>query len=186
MPLTWAPVVKQSQPTDRIDEHVPKENLQMLYGYSESNWAMDIRHRRSISGMVFSLAGAVIAWKTRVQPTVALSTEESEVLAASDIVRLGLFISAVLDIILQHQRAATTMYEDNDACQMVAESTSPTCQMRHIAIHEFALQDQTERNILTFIACASNANASDTFKKKLARFFLHVTMITFLTRPRSS
>jgi hypothetical protein len=35
-PLTWGPVVKhmplQYQPTDRIDEHIPEENLQMLYG----------------------------------------------------------------------------------------------------------------------------------------------------------
>jgi hypothetical protein len=43
---------------------------------------MDIRQQRSISGMVFFLAGAVIAWKTRVQPTFVLSTEESEFLAA--------------------------------------------------------------------------------------------------------
>jgi hypothetical protein len=94
-PLTWGPVVKhkplRSQSTYRIDEHVPKENLQTLYGCSDADWAMDIRHRRSISGMVFFFAGAVIAWKTCVQPTVALSTVESEFLAASDTGRLGLF-----------------------------------------------------------------------------------------------
>jgi hypothetical protein len=58
---------------------------------------MDIRHHRSISGMVFFLAGAVFAWKTHVQPTVALSTSELEFFAASDTGRLGIFICAVLD-----------------------------------------------------------------------------------------
>jgi hypothetical protein len=133
----------RSQPTDRLDEHVPTENLTTLYGYSDADWAMDIRHRRSISCMVFFLAGAVVAWKTRVQPTVALSTAESEFLAASDTGRLGIFIRAVLAELLQPQHAATTVYEDNDACQMVADSTAPTRQMRHIAIHDFALQDWT-------------------------------------------
>jgi hypothetical protein len=113
-PLTWGQVAKhrplRSQPTDRIDEHITKENLQTLYGYSNADWAMDIRHRRSISRIVFFLAGAVIAWKTHIQPTVALSTAESEFLAASDTTHLGLFICAVLNKLLQHQYAATTVY----------------------------------------------------------------------------
>jgi hypothetical protein len=95
-PMTSGPVLKhaplRSQPTDRINEHVPTENLTTLFGYSDADWAMDIRHRSSISGMVFFLAGAVVAWKTRVQPTVALSTAESEFLAASNRGKLGLFI----------------------------------------------------------------------------------------------
>jgi hypothetical protein len=150
-PLTWGPVLRHtplhSQPTDRINEHVPTENLMTLYGYSGADWAMDTRHRRYISGMVFFLVGDVVAWKTRVQPTVALSTAESEFLAASDTARLGLFIRAVLAELLQPQHAATTVYEDNDACCMVADSTAPTHQMRHIAIRDFALQDWTERTL---------------------------------------
>jgi hypothetical protein len=77
-PLTLGPIVKhtplRSQPTNRVDDHIPKDNLHKLYGYSDADWAMDNGHRRSISGMVFFLAGAVVAWETRVQPTVALST----------------------------------------------------------------------------------------------------------------
>jgi hypothetical protein len=172
-PLTWGTVVKhtplRSQPTDRIDEHVPKENLQMLYGYSDADWVMIIRHRRSISGMVFFLAGDVVAWKTCVQPTFALSAEKSEFLAASDTGRLGLLIHAVLDELIQHQCASTTVYEDNNACRMVADSTAPTRQMRHIAIHDFALQDWTEINRITLSACASNVNASDMFTKQFGK-----------------
>jgi hypothetical protein len=63
--MTWGPVVKhtplRSQPTDRVDEHVPKENLHTLYGYINADWDMDIRHRHYISCMVFFLAGAVVA-----------------------------------------------------------------------------------------------------------------------------
>jgi hypothetical protein len=134
--MTWGPVVKhthiRSQPTDRVDEHVRKENFNTMYGYSDIDWAMDIRHHHPISGMVFFLAGAVFAWITRVQHTYALSTVESEFLATSNTCRLGLFIRTVLDELLHHQRTATTVYEDNNACGMVAYSTAPTRQMRHI------------------------------------------------------
>jgi hypothetical protein len=122
--------------------------------------------------MVFFLTGAVVAWKTRVQPTVALSTAESEFLAASDTGRLGLFIRAVLAKLLQPQHAATTVYEENDACRMVANSTAPTHQMRHIAIRDFALQDWTERNLIALTSCASNANASDMFTKQVGKILL--------------
>jgi hypothetical protein len=120
--LTWVPVVKKpirSQPMDRIDEHVQKEDLQTLYGYSDDDWDMDIKHRCSISNMVFFLAGAVVAWKTSFQSTVALSTAEAEFLAASDSGCLGIFIRAVLDELCQHQCEAMNVYEDNDACKLV-------------------------------------------------------------------
>jgi hypothetical protein len=46
--MTSGPVLKhtplRSQPTDRLDEHVPTENLTTLYGYSDADWDMDIRH----------------------------------------------------------------------------------------------------------------------------------------------
>jgi hypothetical protein len=189
VPMTLGPVLKhtplRSQPIDRIDEHVPTENLTTLYGYSDAEWAIDIRHRRSISGMIFFLSGAAVAWKTRVQPTVALITAESEFLAASDTGRLGIFILAVLTELLQPQHAAKTVYEDSDACRMFANSTATTRQMRHIAIRDFALQDWTERNLISLTACASNANASDMFTKQVGKFFLPSIMITFPAVPRS-
>jgi hypothetical protein len=65
---------------------------------------------------------------------------------------------------------------------MVAYSTAPTHQMRHIVICDFALQDWTERNFITLTMCASNANASDMLTKQVGKIFLHVTMITFPAR----
>jgi hypothetical protein len=98
-----------------------------------------------------------------------LSTAESELLAASDTGRLGFFIRAMLNELLQHQHAATSVYEDNDACQMVTDSTAPTRQMRHITIHDFALQDWTERTLIELTACASNANAYYMFTKQVGK-----------------
>jgi hypothetical protein len=188
-PMTWGPVVKHTpircQPTARVDEHITKENLHTMYGYSDANWDMDIRHHRSISGMVFFLAGAVVSWKTRVQPKVALSKAESEFLAASDNGRLGLFIRAVLDELLQHQCASTAVYEENNECRIVADSTAPIRQMHHITIRDFALQDWTEMNRIALMACASNVNVSDLFTKQVGKKNVHVKMITFPAVPRS-
>ena len=52
---------------------------------------MNIRPHRPFSGIVFQLAGAAIAWKCRVQPTVSLGTTEAEFLAASDAGKMTLY-----------------------------------------------------------------------------------------------
>ncbi|XP_053575183.1 uncharacterized protein LOC128664373 [Bombina bombina] len=51
------------------------ENLK-LEVYSDADWASDVNDRRSMTGYCFSLTknGPLIAWKSKKQPTVALST----------------------------------------------------------------------------------------------------------------
>jgi hypothetical protein len=57
---------------------------------------------------------------------------------------------------------------------MVADSTAPTRQMRHISIRHFALQDWTERNSIDLTECASSVNASDMFTKQVGKIlFAH-------------
>ena len=57
-------------------------NLQFdLVGYSDADWASDINTRRSTTGYLFMMAGGAISWKSRLQPTVALSSSEAEYMA---------------------------------------------------------------------------------------------------------
>jgi hypothetical protein len=171
--LTWGEVVKhmhlRSYPTDKIGEHIPKENLQTLYGYSDAESAIDIWHCHSFTDMVFFLAGAVVAWRYLVPPTIALSTSDWKFLAANNTGRLVLFIRTVLDELRQQHCVVTNVFEDNDACRMIADSTAPTRQMRHITVREFTLQDWKERYLIALPACTSNANESEMFTKKVGK-----------------
>jgi hypothetical protein len=69
----------------------------------------------------------------------------------------------------QSQLSATTIYEYNDVCIKVADSSAPTRQMRHIAIRDFTIQDWTDRDLVTLVSCPSNANASDMFTKQVGK-----------------
>jgi hypothetical protein len=55
-----------------------------LHGYSDADWAGDIDTRRSTTGYVVMMNNGAIAWKSRRQPTVALSTMESEYMALTE------------------------------------------------------------------------------------------------------
>ena len=47
-----------------------------LVSYTDADWAGNAADRRSTSGYAFSLGSATIAWSSKKQPTVALSSTE--------------------------------------------------------------------------------------------------------------
>ena len=50
-------------------------------GYSDSDWAGDVKDRKSTSGHCFSANGGLISWRSSKHSCVALSTAEAEYMA---------------------------------------------------------------------------------------------------------
>ncbi|XP_053549181.1 uncharacterized protein LOC128640785 [Bombina bombina] len=73
------------------------ENLK-LKAYSDADWASDVNDRRSMTGYCFSLTknGPLIAWKSKKQPTVALSTCEAEYMALAATTQESLYLMQLL------------------------------------------------------------------------------------------
>jgi len=57
----------------------------------------DLDTRRSTTGYVFKVCGGTVAWKSRRQPTVALSTTEAEYMASADAARQAIWLRLLLD-----------------------------------------------------------------------------------------
>ena len=49
-----------------------------LYGYTDADRAGSVGDRRSTSGFMFSFGSAAVTWRSKKQPTVALSSTEAE------------------------------------------------------------------------------------------------------------
>ena len=56
----------------------------ILVGYSDADMAGDIDSRRSTSGYLVTFAGGAVAWQSRLQKCVALSTTEAEFISATE------------------------------------------------------------------------------------------------------
>ncbi|XP_043695672.1 secreted RxLR effector protein 161-like [Telopea speciosissima] len=54
-----------------------------LSAYSDANWAGDVDDRKSTSGGAFYLGGSLVAWHSKKQDSVSLSTAEAEYIAAT-------------------------------------------------------------------------------------------------------
>lgn len=70
-----------------------------LVAYSDSDWASSLEDRRSTTGYCFSLSkdGPLVSWKSRRQPTVALSTCEAEYIGLSTMTKESLYLTQLLN-----------------------------------------------------------------------------------------
>jgi hypothetical protein len=119
-------------PSDAPNDHHLMDLYDLLYGYADYDWAMDIGYHHSISGIMMMLAGSAIAWKCCVvQITISLSLTESEILSSP----------SILAELSHTQHHPTVIFQDNRAAVLISQVSHPTRQTCHIDIHEFALLD---------------------------------------------
>eukprot|EP00804_Cyclotella_cryptica_P030736 CCRYP_009176-RA/>CCRYP_009176-RA protein AED:0.05 eAED:-0.06 QI:0/-1/0/1/-1/1/1/0/645 len=161
------------------DVHRPNHDCLQLHAYTDSDWATCTKTRRSFSGIIVQLAGGTIAYKTKMQPTVALSSTEAEFMAACDTGKMILFIRSILWDLGIPQQAATILYEDNDACTAMANAQKPTTRTRHMDIRYFALAEWVEHDIMILERIHTSINLADHMTKVLDRtlFYRHVDYI---------
>lgn len=87
----------------------------VLRGYCDSDYAADIDGRRSISGVVFTLGGNTISWKSSLQDVVALSTTEAEYMALNEAVKEALWLKGILKEFGYEQRAVEVFCDSQSA-----------------------------------------------------------------------
>ena len=97
-----------------------------LYGACDATWASDKKRRRSMGGVVLLLSGAAIYYRTNLQPTIALSTTESEFNTMADAGKAALFIRWILDELQIHQYLPTPIKCDNHGAIKMANAQQPT------------------------------------------------------------
>jgi hypothetical protein len=70
---------------DLLLDDCPDHDASIAVAYGDSDWATCVKTRRSFSGICVQLAGGTIAYKTKFQPTVALSSTEAKFMAACNV-----------------------------------------------------------------------------------------------------
>jgi hypothetical protein len=84
-----------------------------------------------------------------------------------------LFVRGVLWDLGIPQEAANLLYEDNDACTVVANTKKPTPQTHHIDITYFSHCNWVERDLILLERIDTKINMSDHFTKNLSKALFH-------------
>ena len=167
-PLDSLPAVPlEHLPIDDSLPPYPTHDLLQLVGQVDAAHATDLATRRSVTGLVFSLAGGAIAYKSKLQATVATSSTEAEFIGAVHAAKIAKYLRSVLHELGFEQDGATPLYVDNQAAIAMINEGRPTPRSRHIDIQHFAIQEWRQRGIVEMHHLPGVINNSDQLTKAL-------------------
>jgi transposase InsO family protein len=136
--------------------------------YCDADWASSL-HRKSISGYVFTVAGGAIAWSSKKQGTVALSTAEAEYVAATHAAKHCIWQQTLYQELKFPQPETMILHCDNQAAIAISENPEFHSRTKHIDIALHFLRDLTESGKIQLQYIPSRENLADIFTKALAR-----------------
>jgi len=123
--------------------------------------------RKSMTGFVVLLNGNVIAWGSRKQPTVALSTAEAEYMGMGTAVEELRWIRQFIEEIGLAYTKPTVLYTDNQAARTIANGEVSSARTKHIDIRHHAIREQIEMGEVQVKWVPTGEQLADIFTKCL-------------------
>ena len=99
-----------------------KNTPEAIIGYSDPDWAGEVKDRRSTSGNVFLPRGGAIMWSSRKQSSVALPTVEVEYMALSVTIQEAIWLRQLQEELGVTESGPTLIYEDNQGTISMAKN----------------------------------------------------------------
>ncbi|CAM9821614.1 unnamed protein product [Choristocarpus tenellus] len=116
---------------NRGDKYMNEGDEELLVGYGDSDWGTDSQTRRSVTGYMLLLNKSLIAWRSKLQGAVTLSSSEAEWTAMAYGMRHCIFLQGILGeiSILQDQ---TPWFCDNRGAIQASRITGYNGRTRHV------------------------------------------------------
>ena len=155
---------------------------QRLHGFTDSDWAV----RRSTSGHVFVLCSAAISWSSKRQPTVALSSCEAEIMAASEAAKEAIHLSRfAAELSFGDGDTPVALATDNRAAQDLSYNPEHHARVKHIERRHFFIREAVESHSISVPFVRSADNMADFFTKPLVAAQFFPMRDTIMNVPRS-
>lgn len=145
----------------------PTESIELL-GYSDADYAGDRQTRRSTSAYVFLFGGNVISWSSERQKCVALSTTESEYMAASNAIKELLWLQNLLMELIGAD-VKTTFLMDNQSAIRLIKNPEFHKRTKHIDVRYHFIREKFEEGRFNLDFVPSEEQVADVLTKGLPK-----------------
>ncbi len=140
-----------------------------LFGFSDANWGKDVEGH-STSGYVFFLnEGGASVWGVKKQRSVAISSCEAEIYAASLAAAVATWIRKFMVGCGFKPNGATLIWEDNEGAISLSHDPTQHSRAKHIYIKDMFIREKVERKEVFLKHVRTNENVADFFTKNLSR-----------------
>lgn len=140
-----------------------------LCGYSDADYAGDIETRRSTSGYVFMFGNGIISWGSERQKSVALSTTESEYMAAAHAMKELVWLHRLLSELLSGNLDKPIFLMDNQSAIRLVKNPEFHKRTKHIDVRYHFIREKYEDGIFVLDYVATDEQAADIMTKALPK-----------------
>lgn len=151
---------------------------ELVYGFSDADWAADSQDRKSIGAYLYYFKGSVVSWASKKQACVATSSMESEYVSASTAAREGTWIREIIteiDNILMLQSTKkeeltappVLLLVDNQAAIKVAQNPEDHQRSKHIDVAYHYIRDKVDQGLMVLQYVPTKEMVADFLTKPL-------------------
>ena len=163
----------------KLSEGIPHN---CIHGYVDGDWGGDTDDRRSTTGYVYVSYGGPVSWRSKKQASTALSSCESEYMAASEAAKEAVWLTRLLkedlkleDVSLETRGDLTekeyqgakplTVFEDNVGCIGLSKNPVSHRTSKHIEIRYHFVRERVQDGSLKLVFIPSSENIADVLTK---------------------
>ncbi|KAG0598392.1 hypothetical protein M758_12G069100 [Ceratodon purpureus] len=141
-----------------------------LQGFTDADWAADAHDRKSTTGFVFFLGSTPITWNSRKQPTVALSSTESEYMALTERTKEAVWLRCLLgEIHALNRKTPTTIHGDNQGSLNLAHNPIYHGRTKHIEVRHHFIMEKIQSGEINLEFTPTIDQLADILTKALGR-----------------
>ncbi|KAL1230931.1 Retrovirus-related Pol polyprotein from transposon TNT 1-94 [Trichinella spiralis] len=143
------------------------ENQHQLIAFCDSDWAGDADNRRSTVGYIMTFCNGPVAWSSRVQKTIALSTHdrrrsvEAEYMALTEGVKEVKWIRQLLMDLGRNQVIPTLLFSDNQGAAFLTKNPQHHRWTKHIDIRYHFIRTEQEQGVVSVEYTPSDKQPAD-------------------------
>jgi hypothetical protein len=135
--------------------------------FSDSDYSGDRDLRLSVTGYVIYLMGVAVAWASRAQRNVTLSSTEAEYVAVSEVCREILFVAQVMEFLGLTVKRPIVVRVDNVGAIYLANNQTTSQRTKHVDVRYHFVREYIEDGTVEIIFVKSKDNDADIFTKNL-------------------